>query len=158
MEKLKRSLLKRGSVCEFFNTWIAQPASHDLPELPEFLVGTKVELRSQVLGCNVVAEVINSNRSLFIAESILAAFESFLATSLDSRLVPHQPNIRFRIVPSDSIAELLDFQIIEEGGETPGTLIEIQHSVNESYIVKRSRIPLKNGLLQYHQSQFIRPA
>ncbi|MBH8578235.1 hypothetical protein I8752_35890 [Nostocaceae cyanobacterium CENA369] len=123
-----------ASVRKFFNDWIAQPASHDLPELPEFLAEGTVELRSQVLGCNVVAEVLNNSRSLFIAESILAAFEAFLATSLDSQLFPHQPNIRFQIVSSGSVANVIDFHIKEEGGETLETLIEVKHSVNESYI------------------------
>lgn len=93
-----------------------------------------VELRSQVLGCNVVAEVLNNSRSLFIAESILAAFEAFLATSLDSQLIPHQPNIRFQIISSDSVANVIDFHIKEEDGETFETLIEVKHSANESYI------------------------
>ncbi|QLE59999.1 hypothetical protein [Nostoc sp. TCL26-01] len=125
-----------ASVRKFFNDWTAQPASHDLPELPEILAEDTVELRSQVLGCNVVAEVLNNTRSLFIAESILAAFEAFLATSLDSQLFPHQPNIRFQIVSSDSVANVIDFQIKEEGGETFETLIEVKHSANESYITE----------------------
>ena len=125
-----------ANVGKLFDNWIAQPASHDLPELPEFLAEDTVELRSQVLGCNVVAEVSNNSRSLFIAESILAAFEAFLATSLDSQLFPHQPNIRFQIVSSDSVANVIDFQIKEEGGETLEALIEVKHSVNESYIAE----------------------
>jgi hypothetical protein len=123
-----------ASVRKFFNDWTAQPASHDLPEIPEFLAEDKVELRSQVLDCNVVAEVSNNNRSLLIAESILAAFEAFLATSLDSHLFPHQPNIRFQIISSDTIAEVIDFEIKEERGETLETLVEVKHSFNESYI------------------------
>lgn len=124
------------SVREFFNTWTAQPASHDLPELPDFLAENRVELRSQVLGCNVIAELPNNNRSLFIAESIIAAFEAFLATSLDSHLIPHQPNLRFKIVPLDSITNVIEFQIQEESTEKFETLIEVKHSVNESYIAE----------------------
>lgn len=125
-----------ASVRKFFNEWIAQPASHDIPELPEFLTADTVELHSQVLGCKVVAEVSNNSRSLFIAESILAAFEAFLATSLDAQLFPHQPNIKFKIVPSNSVVNVIDFQVKEEGGETLETLIEVKHSVNESYIAE----------------------
>jgi hypothetical protein len=123
-----------SSVRELFDAWIAQPASNDLPEIPEFLAEDKVELVSQVLGCNIVAETPSSNRSLFISESILAAFEAFLATSLDSKLFPHQSNVRFQIIPSNSVPDVIDFQI-EEGNSTHlGTLIKVQHSVNESYI------------------------
>jgi hypothetical protein len=124
------------SVREFFNTWTAQPASHELPENPDFLAENKVELRSQVLGCNVIAELPNNNRSLFIAESIIAAFEAFLATSLDSHLIPHQPNLRFEIVPLYSITNVIEFEIQEEDTEKFETLIEVKHSVNESYIAE----------------------
>jgi hypothetical protein len=123
-----------SSVYEFFNSWIAQPASHDLPRNPEFLEKDVVELHSHVLGCNVVAETSNNNRSLFIAESILEAFEAFLSTSLDSRLFPHQSNIRFRVIPSSAINDIIEFQIKEEESEILETLIVVQHSVGESYI------------------------
>ncbi|WAL60769.1 hypothetical protein [Thermocoleostomius sinensis] len=123
-----------SSVRELFDAWIAQPASNDLPEVPEFLAEDKVDLISQVLGCNIVAETPSSNRSLFISESILAAFEAFLATSLDSKLFPHQSNIRFQIIPSNSVPDVIDFQIEEENSTHLGTLVKVQHSVNESYI------------------------
>jgi hypothetical protein len=123
-----------SSVYELFDSWIAQPASHDLPKNPEFLEKNIVQLHSHVLGCNVVAETSNNNRSLFIAESILGALEAFLSTSLDSHLIPHQSNIRFRVIPSSSIKNIIEFQIQEEGSETLETLIEVQHSVGESYI------------------------
>lgn len=121
-------------VRELFDAWITQPASHDLLEVPEFLAGDKVELVSQVLGCNIVAETPTNNRSLFISESILAAFEAFFATSLDSELIPHQPNIRFQILPSNSVADVIDFQIQKENPTNLETLIKVQHSVSESYI------------------------
>jgi hypothetical protein len=121
-------------VREFFDSWMEQPANHDLPETPEFLVGETVELRSQVLGCNIVAELPNTNRSLFIAESVLSAIEAFLATSLDSDLFPHQSNIRFQITPSNSVSNIIDFQIEEEGSVNLETLIKLQHSANDSYV------------------------
>ncbi|MEG4035246.1 hypothetical protein QUA03_15600 [Microcoleus sp. S36b_A4] len=120
-------------VREFFEAWIAQQASHDLPEVPEFLAEDKVELSSQVLGCNIIAEAPTNNRSLFIAESILAAFEAFLATSLDSRLFPHQSNIRFQISPSNSVVGVINFKIQMETSANNETLMKVQHSVNESY-------------------------
>jgi hypothetical protein len=121
-------------VRELFDDWIAQPASHDLPGVSEFLAEDKVELRSQVLGCNIVVEAPTNNRSLFIAESILAAFEAFLATSLDSELFPHQSNIRFQIIPSNSVADVIDFQIQTGNSTNLETHIKVQHSVHESYI------------------------
>jgi len=137
-----------SSVREFFDAWIAQPANHDLPEVPEFLAKDKVELSSQVLGCNIVAETPTNNRSLFISESILAAFEAFLATSLDSKLFPHQPNIRFQIVPSNSVADVIDFQIQTESSTNLETLITVQHSVNEFYIADINSETLSKKLVE----------
>ncbi len=125
-----------ASIRDFFDSWISQPASYDLPEIPEFLVDDIVKFRSRTLGCNIVAEVPNNNRSLFISEAILAAFEAFLATSLDSSLFPHQSNIRFKIIPSNSVNDVIDFQIEEEGSANLETLINVQHSVNESYVAE----------------------
>lgn len=121
------------SIREFFECWITQPASHDLPEIPDFLGEEKVELFSQVLGCNIVAETPNNNRSLFITESILSALEAFLATSLDSQIFPHQSNIRFQITPSDLVSDVIDFRIQAESSRLE-TFIEVQHSIDESFI------------------------
>lgn len=129
-----------------FDAWMSQPANHDLPEFPEFLIEDEATLCSQVLGCNVVAEVPNNNRSLFIGESILAAFEAFLATSLDSSLFPHQSNIRLRIIPSASIVDAIDFSIHEGRSEYLETLIEVRHSVHESYAVNLSSEKLSKKL------------
>lgn len=135
-------------VCDFFNDWIVQPASRDLPQAPEFLVEDRVKFRSQVLGCNVVAEAPNNNSSLFITESILAAFEAFLATSLDSHLFPHQSNIRFQIIPSDSVDDVIDFHIQDKDSATLETLVEVQHSVNESYIADLNSEILRTKLAE----------
>jgi len=136
------------SIRKLFEDWITQPASYDLPENPEFLAAKKVEIHSQVLGCNVVAEAVNNNRSLFIAESIIAAFEALLATSLDSELFPHQPNIRFRIIPSNSIIDVLDFCIREESSEIFETLIDIEHSIDDSYICNLNSETLNKKLVE----------
>jgi hypothetical protein len=132
---------------EFFDSWLSQPANHDLPEAPEFLVKDTVELRSQVLGCNIVAETPNNNRSLFLTESILAAFEAFLATSLDSNLLPHQSNIRFQIISSNSVPDVVSFQI-EENSAYLETLVKVQHSPNDSYVADIDSKTLSNKLAE----------
>jgi hypothetical protein len=71
----------------------------DLAAAPQFLNGRKLELHSCVLGSEVVVELPNENRPLFLAEAILVALESFLATSLDADLLPYTPKFRVKIIP-----------------------------------------------------------
>jgi hypothetical protein len=103
---------------------------NDLPQTPEFLDKRKIELRSSVLGCAIIAEVPNKNRALFLAEAILAALEAFLATSLNTNLVPYAPNFRIKIIPSDFLQKPLEWTIIEDQA-----LIEVRYSTSEAVAV-----------------------
>jgi tetratricopeptide (TPR) repeat protein len=89
-----------SSTYELFSNWVTQPASQDLPKTSEFLVNEEIEMSSQVLGCNIIAKVPNNNNSIFITESVFAALEAFLATSLDAKIFPHQSNFQLRLVSS----------------------------------------------------------
>jgi hypothetical protein len=106
----------------------------DLPGAPEFLDKRKIELRSSVLGCGIIAELPNQNRSLFLAEAILSALEAFLATSLQTNLLPYAPNLRVKIIPTDFMAKPLEWTILEDQA-----LIEIRHSTDESIDVPALR-------------------
>ncbi len=122
------------AVLAFFNSWVAQPSLNELPELPEFLDKRTIELRSSVLGCDVRVTLPNNNSSLFLAEAILAGLEGFLATSLDSPLIPHTSGLQLRIVPSDFMSEPLAFTVTTG----PQTIIEINHPKDESTSVESS--------------------
>ena len=102
----------------FFEQWLAQPAAKDLSRHPDFLDKRTIELRSTVLDCDVSVSLSNDNRSLFLAESILAGIEAFLATSLTSGLfVPHASRLHIRMLPSDFIDKPIEFTI-ESGSPT----------------------------------------
>jgi hypothetical protein len=105
----------------------------DLPQAPQFLDKRKLELRSSVLGCAILAELVNQNRSLFLAEAILAALEAFLATSLGAELFPYTPNLRLKIIPCDFLAKPLEWKILEDQ-----QLIEVRHSTDEAVDVHAS--------------------
>ncbi len=107
--------------------WVTQPAASDL-QRPEFLDKRTITLRSTVMGCEVIATVPNNNRSLFLAEAVLAALEAFLATSLNLALVPHTPRLQVKITPSDFISGPLDFTVTT----APDTLIEVRHPPGDS--------------------------
>lgn len=73
---------------EFYELLCAHPANDDLPFLPELCLGETIELKSNVLGINLVARVDANQISILIAESLLGALEAFLATSLDGGIIP----------------------------------------------------------------------
>jgi hypothetical protein len=104
-------------VTEFFQQWLTHPASEGLPEQPEWLRDHRVQLRSIVLGCEIVADVDCSLSSLYLGEAIIAALESLLATSveLSAGVIPYVPEFRIRIITSDSTAELPQFRFVEDG-------------------------------------------
>jgi hypothetical protein len=106
-----------SSIYELFSNWLTLPASQDLPKTSEFLANSEIEISSQVLGCNIIAKVPNNNNSLFIAESVFAALEAFLATSLDANIFPHQSDFQLQLILSQSISSPIDFQIKDANGK-----------------------------------------
>jgi len=73
---------------EFYELLCAHPANDDLPFSPELCLGDTIELKSNVLGINLVARVDANQISILIAESLLGALEAFLATSLAGGIIP----------------------------------------------------------------------
>ncbi len=90
---------------DLFVRWLDQPANDDLPEQPEFLLGEKILLRSFVLGCEVIVDATNTTASLYLAETILGALEAFLATGLDTRILPYRSQLKINIAPSDFVED-----------------------------------------------------
>lgn len=116
------------AVLAFFSKWVEQPSTGELIRDPEFLDRQTLELQSTVLGCRVTVKLPNNDASLFLAESILAGLEAFLATSLDSPLVPHTPSLQLRIVPRDFMSAPLEFTVTT----APHTVVEISHAREDS--------------------------
>lgn len=77
------------SVRDFFEQWVKIPAAQHFPDRPELLYGNRIVLHSRVLGCDVTASVSNDLGCLCLAETILAALEALLATSLERKVFPH---------------------------------------------------------------------
>ena len=92
-DELPESLEKPGSeeLYRFFGLWRGQPAAEELPSSPTLCDGQKVELKSKILGCKITVESENISPCVEVAESILAALESFLATGADHRLYAREP-------------------------------------------------------------------
>lgn len=86
---------------ELMRQLAAQPAGTDLPPAPLLLSEQALTFRSVVLGCAI--EVTTDNRSpcIELSESILAAIESLLATSVLGGVSPSVGLLRIRVKHSD---------------------------------------------------------
>lgn len=91
------------SIREFFWKWFDQPANEDLPKSPELLDQSEVMLYSIILGCKLVFRVENNLQSIYLAETILAVLEAFLATSLDAHVYPYKSGFSIKIYKSEFV-------------------------------------------------------
>lgn len=89
-----------GGMQRFFSLWVDQPAATDLPDEPEWLLSGTVTMRTAILGCAVTLNSDNNTPSLLLGEALLAAAESFLATTmrLGRRLSP-RPHLDLVVRP-----------------------------------------------------------
>ena len=76
------------SIESIFDRLAAAGKSAELPT-PDYLLDEWVLLHSRVLGCEITAVCENNLTSIGIADAILGALESLLATSLNLRIFPH---------------------------------------------------------------------
>ncbi|MDD5677069.1 MAG: hypothetical protein PHW60_03635 [Kiritimatiellae bacterium] len=108
---------------EFFVKWRGQPAAEDIPDKPSLYECRTVTLESRLLGCQIVIESENGPVCILLAESMLAALESLLATGLTERLVAREPILRVTIRKSDFVLPPFSFELAEPDG-TPHLLLK----------------------------------
>lgn len=113
------------TIRNLFARWLFQPANYDLPDHPEFLLESKIKLYSFVLGCKITIEATNDVTSISLAETLLGVLEAFLATSLDSQLMPYRSELRITIHPSDFSKGLPEYQVDEA---SYGDMMYIKHA------------------------------
>jgi hypothetical protein len=85
---------------------------------PEYLLDEQVLLHSRVLGCEITAVCENTLTSIGIAEAILGALESLLATSLNLRILPHRERFKIRVQSKEHAGITPTLQFVEESGST----------------------------------------
>lgn len=100
-----------AAIAELFERLAEQPAAQDIPPRPTLAEGSEIELRTVVLGVEVIARVACERDSIFLAEAILAAFESFLSTSLGTQVFPYRERLEFSVSPGSDGATRPNFQI-----------------------------------------------
>lgn len=103
-EKSVEEDLRENSIqplSEYFRMWRDQPASEQTPGKPEFYDQRTVTLTSSVLGCALTVECENDVACIILAESILSATESLMATGLVDGVMAHEPKMSVSIRTSD---------------------------------------------------------
>ena len=114
-------------VRDVFAQWLQQRAAADLPQKPELGQPDFASFRSYVLGCEVIVSVGESPLSELLGETVLGVLESFLATSLDSDLLPFRSDLRISIRQSEYIGPLPQYVVNETAYEADEPTIVIAH-------------------------------
>lgn len=94
---LPKELQDSGKQLEYFRKWIDQAVAVALPVRPHLYDSLTVEMNSRVLGCRITVACDNQSPCLEVAESLLAAVESLLATTDTQGLVALEPRMTVEV-------------------------------------------------------------
>ncbi|WPV67117.1 hypothetical protein [Chitinophaga sp. LS1] len=72
---------------ELFNRWLEAPDQAGLPEAPLFYTQPRIKMESQILGGGMIIDCENKINPIILAESIMAALESFLPTFIQHHVL-----------------------------------------------------------------------
>lgn len=100
----------------FFNNWASQYS----PEFPKTIVpnnDNNIILKSNILGCSIAAYANNESPEREIAESILAAFESFMSTIMLHRGIACEPTLDIFVDVNEDQKTLLSYKISDDSGQ-----------------------------------------
>lgn len=96
---------------ELFRQWRDQPVAEILPSAPLLYTDQEVILRSAVLGCHVTVNTLNQSPCIELAESLIAALESLLATGASEGVAAREPELTVNIRLSDFASKPFEFHI-----------------------------------------------
>jgi len=99
-----------------FTTLSKQPAAAELPTVPLLHSERTLQFGSVILGAVMELSVANNSPGIELAESILAALESLLATSVLQGIMPYTSTFRIRIRPSDFTEFPFSFETTDNEG------------------------------------------
>jgi len=104
-----------GEILDAFKLLYEQPANADLPENVDFGLCEKSEIKSVVLGVQLIMKIDDLSNSILIAESFLGAIESFFATCLISGILPHVEKVTVEIRANQELEEGIKFDVSGDG-------------------------------------------
>lgn len=99
----------------YFSGWASQHSPEHYPTALDDLEGEKVSLSSNILGCAVTVTTDKRENCLELAESILAAAESILATSTLRNAASVEQFAQINIIFSDQQKELVTYSVKDDG-------------------------------------------
>jgi hypothetical protein len=100
-------------------------ADFPLPERPLLYNQQTVSLQSRVLGCRIIVQCRTDSPCVEVGESILAALESFLATSALDRAIAREPELTIEVRTSDFAENPISVAVEERAGR-PHLVIRCQ--------------------------------
>jgi len=98
-------------VKDFFTKWAIQYSPDHLPSALTFTEEDIVRLVSNILGCRIIVNVKNQEPCLEVAESILAAMESFLSTTTLRHAAAREPIIEINIDTISVADKLISYEV-----------------------------------------------
>lgn len=107
---------------EFFRSLQAPRANDDRPTAPASMDSPTVELRSRILGCELILIAENASPCVEVGESFLAALEALLATGFSHRILAHAPQLAVTVVRDEGQVEMLRHAIDSSDGEPTAKL------------------------------------
>lgn len=137
LEEMAKELKEETDIFAF--KCITIKADVPLPERPEIYNQSKVTLQSQVLGCRITVESQTDQPCIEVAESILAAIESFLSTSILKGVIAYEPELTMEIKKSNLGKDLIGVSI-EERSWHPHLVITCKHFDPHNISVKDQSI------------------
>jgi tetratricopeptide (TPR) repeat protein len=103
-------------ISAFFCSWRDQLTLGELPTSMILGDTPMVELTSNVLGCRVTVECVNTSPCVELAESFVAALESFVATGHTERMIGREPILTIQVTKSDSSDAPFEYSFREQDG------------------------------------------
>ncbi len=101
---------------EFFRIWRDQPASEQTPGPLELYDCPTVTLSSSLLGCIITVQTENDTTGVILAESLLSAIESLMATGIKDRIIAQEPTLTISIQKGDLVEALFKTSFNEISG------------------------------------------
>ena len=123
------------NVQTFFEQWQDQSAANDISPLPVLVNGKTSELKSTILGLELVVETPNNITSFGIAESLLGALEALISTSGERDVFPYRERMTIVITTSDQLEGIPQIRFPDDDSSR----IEVKHPMDFDFATVADR-------------------
>lgn len=110
-------------LAESIHHWRTQPILRGVASTPVLTLNGRSTFKSVVLGTRLEFDVQDEENTFGVAESVLAAFEAFLATSQEDDLVPRTEAVRIEVVAEEGKGSGFTLTFDDDDTATQGRLV-----------------------------------